>query len=257
MRSALVRLGAVLVIAGCSRSVYQPGTLAGEAQGALESQTSLVTSTTVHAADGTENKRDGVLQTLRYSSGAYLGISRFGSMSGIEFTIAMGWLTGKAEALEDDAMEKNHFYIDNEYGGVIQPFSLSVAKIVFRLVGDFGVGWTRDDRYPYAGARFGFGSGTRRWAFDAQVRRRFGDVPGNEAAYEDHARAVITFRPGKENRTTVHVGVEYVRGDQRTIVGGVEQGRNDYLLRGRYEMMSIVLAIGAAQRPENVRVTFD
>ncbi len=80
MRSALVRLGAVLVIAGCSRSVYQPGTLAGEAQGALESQTSLVTSTTVHAADGTENKRDGVLQKLRYYSGAYLVFSRFGWM---------------------------------------------------------------------------------------------------------------------------------------------------------------------------------
>ena len=63
MRSALVVVFAL--VAGCSKSVYQPGTLAGEAQGALESQTSLVTSTTVHTADGSENKREGVLQTLR------------------------------------------------------------------------------------------------------------------------------------------------------------------------------------------------
>jgi hypothetical protein len=248
---------AVLLVAfaGCI-PVNTPGTLPGEAQGSLESQTSSFTSTTVHNADGSENKRDGVLQTIRYTGGLYMGITRWGALSGIEFSLAMGWLTGEAEALEDDAMEKNHFYIDNEYGGVIQPFSLSFSKLVVRVVGDFGVGWTRDDRYTYAGGRFGFGGGSRRWAFDAHARRRFGNVPGNEAAHEDHARAMISFRPGKENRTTISIGAEYVRGDQRTIVGGMEQGRNDYLFRGRYEMMSIVLAIGAGARPQDVRIEF-
>ncbi|MGE0397616.1 MAG: hypothetical protein AB7T06_12925 [Kofleriaceae bacterium] len=252
-----MRLAAIALVAtGCIPSWNQPGTLAGEAQGALESQTSAFTSTTVHNSDGSENKRDGVLQTLRYTGGIYMGTTRWGALSGVEFSLGMGWLTGEAEALEDDAMEKNHFYIDNEWGGVIQPFSLSVAKIVVRIVGDFGVGWTRDDRYPYAGARFGFGSGTRRWAFDASARRRFGDVPGNAAAYEDHLRAVITFRPGKQNERTISIGAEYVRGDQRTIVNGVEQGRNDYLFRGRYEMMSLVLSIGGASRPQDVRIEF-
>lgn len=246
---------ALALVASCV-PVQAPGTLAGEAQGAFESQTSAVTSTTVHNADGTENQRTGVLQTVRYTGGLYMGITRWGALSGIELSAAMGWLTGKAEALEDDAMEKNHFYIDNDIGGAVQPFSLSVAKLVFRVVGDFGVGWTRDDRYTYAGARFGFGGGSRRWAIDAAARRRFGDVPGNEGAHEDHARAVITFRPGKENRTTISIGAEYVRGDQRTIVSGAEQGRNDYLLRGRYEMMSLVLAIGRAPAPKDVRFDF-
>lgn len=246
------RVLALALVAGCI-PVKAPGTLAGEAQGAVESQTSSFTSTTVHNADGSENKREGVLQTVRYTGGLYMGITRWGALSGIEFTAAMGWLTGKAEALEDDATEKNHFYIDNEIGGTVQPFSLSFAKLVFRVVGDFGLGWTRDDRYTYAGARFGFGGGSRRWAVDASARRRFGDVPGNEDAHEDHARAVITFRPGKENKTTISIGAEYVRGDQRTIVNGMEQGRNDYLFRGRYEMMSIVLAIGSAPPPKDVR----
>ncbi len=68
-----------------------------------------------------------------------------------------------------------------------------------------------------------------------------------------NARAVITFRPGKENERTISIGAEYVRGDQRTLVNGMEQGRNDYLFRGRYEMMSIVLAIGGAPKRQDVR----
>jgi hypothetical protein len=246
----------VCVLAGCIPDFKSPGTLPGEAQGVFESQTSAFTSKTVHNADGSANERTGVLETMRYTLGTYWGMSRFGVMSGIEMSIAMGWLTGAAEGLEDDAMEKNHFYFDNEYGGVLQPLSLPLGKAaILRLAGDFGVGYTRDDRYPYAGARLGFGPTSRSWAFDASARRRFGDVPGNESAHEDHARATVSFRPGKKRQMIVHLGFEYVSGDQRTIIsGGVEQGRNDYLFRGRYEMMSFVLGLGAAEAPENVRL---
>ncbi len=75
--------------------------------------------------------------------------------------------------------------------------------------------------------------------------------------YQWHeTKKTTTYLGGGVFETTtfyISLGAEYVRGDQRTLVGGVEQGRNDYLFRGRYEMMSLVLAIGGAPRPQDVR----
>jgi hypothetical protein len=247
---AALAVGAVAG-AGCvetARNVY--GTLPGEAHGALSLTEASVKAKTV-ATDGSPSERTGLLTTVRYSVGAYFTFTRFGAMSGIEGTAALGWLTGDATRL-DGTSEARNLYIDNEIGGAVQPFPILAAV---RLTGDFGVGYTRDDRYTYAGGRLAIAPASRKIMLDLGIRRHFGDTPGNAGAHEDRFRAWISIRR-KNRRSTIHLGFDYIRGDQRTLVNGMEMGADDYLLRGKYQMFAFTLGFGsAAAKPEMEGVT--
>ncbi len=248
--AALAGAVVLALAAGCVSDIHSPGTLPGEAQGAVALATGPVAADTVHA-DGTANQRAGMLTTVRYTLGVAIGMSRFGTMSGFEASLGTGWLTGDAAALEDGNPQK-HFYVDSEFGGMIQPLALHLGPASARALVDFGVGTSIDDAYRYAGVRLGLGAYSRRWAADLGVRRRFGDTPGNDGAHEDHASATVTVRRAAQRRT-VHVGLEYVRGDQRTLAGtGREIAVDDYLLRGRYHVVSLVLGYGTADPPNKV-----
>ncbi len=250
-RRCTIALGFALV-GGCAHDIHTPGTLPGEAQGAVQLATGPLSAKTVHA-DGTVNQRGGVLTTVRYTLGIAIGMSRFGTMSGFESSVGAGWLVGDAARLEPDGAAKQ-FYVDSEFGGMLQPLALHLGSATARALVDFGVGTSIDDAYRYAGARLGVGAYSRRWALDLAVRRRFGDTPGNDGAHEDHASATVTFRRARQMRT-VHVGVELVRGDQRTLDGGGrEVAVDDYLLRGRYDGMFLTLGYGAADPPSKVEL---
>lgn len=232
-----------ILASGCFRSSDPPGTLPGEAIAAVQLDSTRLESTTVDTAGATVT-RNGQLTTIRGAVGAFASVTRFGTMSGIEGSFALGNLSGDATQLEP-MRESNSYYVDGELGGVIQPFYVAPKKVLIRLAGDFGIGFTRDDRYTYAGLRLGTGSRNRRFAIDASVRRHFGNVPGNDGAYEDRARAIVSIRPGKNKISVWQVGVELIRGDQRTLTsGGSEMGRDDYLLRGTYESIGLVLGYG-------------
>ena len=249
MSRAAVAAAAVLAT-GCVHDFRWPGTLPGEAQGVVQVAVGPMSSKTVHA-DGTPNQRDGTLTTARYTMGFAIGTSRFGTMSGFDASVGAGWLTGDAASLEPMADTKQ-LYVDSELGGMIQPLALRLGPATARALVDFGVGTSVDDAYRYAGLRVGVGAFSRRWALDAAYRRRFGDTPGNADAHEDHARATLTVRRSRLTRT-VHLGFEYVRGDQRTLDGaGGEVARADYLLRGRYELMFFVYGYGSADPPNKV-----
>ena len=245
MRWLVILVGAAL--AGCVGSLHWPGTLAGAAQGSFQLDSGKVESKTVHA-DGTPDTRTGVLTSVRYAAGVAMAMSKYGTLSGIEMATAGGYLGGDAP---------KHAYLESEIGGMIQPLLVRAGPAVIGVLGDFGVGFTLDDRYTYAGTRLSVGPKGRTWGVDAAYRRRFGDTPGNEGAHEDRLTGGISFRPGKAKMRIVTLGLEYVRGDQRTLDHGMEVARDDYLLRGRYTMMSVVLSIGAADRPDKVKLDFE
>ena len=80
-----------IALAGCSQGAAKiPGTLPGQAHGALQLTESQVTSKTV-ATDGSPSDRSGNLTTMRYSMGGYFTATRFGAVSGAELTVGTGW----------------------------------------------------------------------------------------------------------------------------------------------------------------------
>lgn len=245
---------ALLASTGCLSALSKsdpPGTLPGEALFDLQVASDKVTTKTVDAANAPV-ERTGQLTTFRASLGGFAALSRFGTMSGIEGSFAMGWLNGEAAEL-DDMSDSRSLYIDGELGGVLQPFYFAPGGVLIRFLADFGLGFSRDDRYTYAGLRVGTGSVSRRFALDGSYRRHFGDTKGNEDAFEDRARVILSFRPGKENRAIWQVGIEYLRGDQRTLVMGAEMADDDHLLRGQYHMVGLVLGFGGGipYEPDN------
>lgn len=248
-------LTSALVMTAClyNRDGYHkyniPGTLPGEAHGVGELSVARVTATTV-APDGSGSERDGRLAILRYTGGMLIGVTRFGTAGGIDVSAGAGYLDGDAASVADDRDEK-HIYLEGEVGGVMQPLRVTPGPVLLRLSADFGIGFTLDDRYTYAGGRFGIGSASGSFALDVTYRRRFGDVPGNPGAHEDRARALISLRPAQRKRRQYYAGVEWVRGDQRTLDAmGTEVSRDDYLLRGRYDMLVGVFAIGLGRTPD-------
>jgi len=223
------RLAALVVASGCIEP-QMPGTLPGEAHSVLQASVGKVTADTV-AADGTPTSVPGTLSTFRYSGGGYFAPpTRFGALSGAEVTTAFGYLSGDANT--------SHIYFDMEVGGLIQPFPFSS---IAHLAVDFGVGFNLDDRYPYAGARGGVNLNSA-LSVDGNYRRHFGDVPGNVGAYEDRFGGVLTYRYSRD--AAIQVGVEYTRGDQRTIVGGMATAAPDYLLQGKYSMLAFSIGYG-------------
>lgn len=251
MNARTICLAALVVAGGCAKELHAPGTLPGEAQGAVFVSTGPLSSHTVHE-DGTDNVRDGVLTTVRYSAGVAIGMTRFGTLTGLEFSGGFGWISGDAASLEPDT-EIYNAYADLEIGGIIQPIMWRLGPVNARALFDFGAGTSLDDRYLYAGARLGLGAHSRRWAVDLSARRRFGDTPGNRDAHDDRAGVFVTRRRSGGYRT-VHVGLELIRGDQRVLDDGVERARDDYRLRGRYDAIMITIGYGAAEPPGKVKL---
>ncbi len=239
---AALALGLASSAVGCFPSTV-PGTLPGEAQGIMSIENGPAQADSVQA-DGSPSRRRGFLTRLAYHGGLMFGITRFGTMSGVEFGLGAGWLSGDAASLAPGA-EENSVDINGELGGTLQPLSVASHGAVVRLAGDFGVGFDRDDRYTYAGAELGGGQASRRWALDLGYRRHFGDVPGNPGAHEDHLRATVSFRPAVDKPITLHLGLELIHGDQRTLDDrGMEVARDSYLFRGRYDLAMVVIGVG-------------
>jgi hypothetical protein len=239
-----------LLVAGCALPPSTPpGTFPGDANGAVTFHAATVESESVSTA-GAPTTRTGQLFIVRAGGGQFVDLTRFGTLSGVELGFGIGGLRGDVTSIDDMAETSKAFYFDAELGGVIQPLYTRVGSLRLALAGDFGLGFSVDDRYGYAGARVFTGAMSRKIAFDAGFRRRFGETPGNPDAHEDRARAILTIRYGKGRRRSFHAGVEVIRGDQRSLDStGAERPRDDYLLRGRYEMASIVIGFGTAAPP--------
>lgn len=243
MRVAAWLVVAALAGGGCFTRHDAPGTLPNEALTVVRLDVAPVKSETVDDA-GEAITGEGTLTTVRWSGGAFSSFSRFGTISGITGSLAMGWLGGDA-ASRSETGEAKRFYADIELGGMIMPLYTGGKRAVASLAGDFGIGISRDDRYGYAGGRAALGSFTRTLGVDLLYRRRFGETTGNPGAHEDRFGAVISVRPGARRVVSLQLGVELVLGDQRILDGdGMEVADDELLLKGRYRMIAVTLGIG-------------